>query len=895
MAIAVHPEGCRGCPLDEIGTGFTQIEGTGSLGVMVIAEASGEAEARDSLPLRPFAQSGSVFEKACQRASINRQQLAVTNVIRCRPPNNKLEGTEYEAEAINHCSQYLDAAVKKFKPRAILALGGVATRTLTGLTGPKLGVSNIRGMILHSNKYDLPVVASLHPSYIRRMGMRLTEVLTYDLSLAKQVAEGKRALEPIEKVKYVTDPDTTFLEMSLEAWGKHPDWAIGFDIETAYSIKEMDESGIELASDAITQIQFSIAPHWAVVLPWNKETKEFATKVLALPNDKYSWNGVLFDQRVLAKNGIHIAGRHIDGMDVWHVLQPDLPRGLQFVTSFYAPELGPWKHLSGSQMDFYGGRDVDSLMRIVPRMLADLEKRGVSRGYWEHCQRLRPILDRMCERGLPIDVEGQNQLRFQLEGEMRDLFAEIQTVVPRELLKYKKTSGGRDYYKGVPPEFKKIEGTNCQPEDFGYFKVEREGELHWAKLEGFNPNSSDQMKEYARLKGYKIPLAERANGEESETANDKTVLEWALKHDDPMCKKVVEYKKRQKIISTYIDGFRPGEDGRVHSEFGFGPATGQLASHNPSILNYPKHGELAKAVRNLIKAADGKILIEFDMKAFHAKTLGWLARSPAYMRLSDLDIHSYVAAHFIKGQIELGKKGLGKALGEYELMEWCQDTEGLENWLSLPDEELSVKLANIKRKYKSIRDEKAKRAILGIGFGMGASKLYKMNKEAFGSTAEANSIILLVRRLFPEVFEWQEATKDRAHRQSFLLSMHGSIRRFFEVKRWDPQDRRWKGGENAEECLAFLPASSAFGEIKDRIIEMEELGLLERYGLINHIHDSVVFECPLELVDECIPTIKAILERPSTILVDSVMGAFQCSADVQMGVRWGELKEIKVG
>lgn len=894
MAIAAKPAGCSGCVLEHIGTGFTQIEGTGSLGVMVIAEASGEAEARDSLPLRPFAQSGSVFEKACQRASINRQQLAVTNVIRCRPPNNKLEGTEYEVEAINHCSQYLDAAVKKFKPRAILALGGVATRTLTGLTGPKLGVSNIRGMILHSGKYDLPVVASLHPSYIRRMGMRLTEVLTYDLSLAKQVAEGKRALEPIEKVKYIIDPSQDTLDWIYDYWLENPQLALGFDIETAYSIKEMDESGIELASDAITQIQFSDQPAWAVVLPWNKETKEFATKVLALPNDKYSWNGVLFDQRVLAKNGIQINGRHIDGMDVWHVLQPDLPRGLQFVTSFYAPELGPWKHLSGSQMDFYGGRDVDSLMRIVPRMLADLEKRGVSRGYWEHCQRLRPILDRMCERGLPIDVEGQEKLRTQLEQEMKVLFEEIQTVVPAELLKYKKTSGGRDYYKGLPPALKDLAlaGDLYKAASLGYYQVMREGEQRWAKLEGFNPNSSEQMKEYARLKGYKIPLAERANGEESETANDKTVLEWALKHDDPMCKKVVEYKKRQKIISTYIDGFRPGEDGRVHSEFGFGPATGQLASHNPSILNYPKHGELAKAVRNLIKAADGKILIEFDMKAFHAKTLGWLARSPAYMRLSDLDIHSYVAAHFIKGQIELGrsKKVVPEGLDGME-----KDIEGLDGWLKLPDEELLGRLANIKRKYKSIRDEKAKRAILGIGFGMGASKLYKMNKEAFGSVAEANGVILLVRRLFPEVFEWQEATKDRAHRQSFLLSMHGSIRRFFEVKRWDPQDRRWKGGENAEECLAFLPASSAFGEIKDRIIEMEELGLLARYGLINHIHDSVVFECPLELVDECIPTIKAILERPSTILVDSVMGAFQCSADVQMGERWGELKEIKVG
>ena len=86
------PSSCEGCPIASHGTDFTQIEGTGSLGVLIVGEASGEMEARDGLPLRPYAPAGSLLERTFKRMGLSRAQFSLTNCLRCRPRNNWLAG-----------------------------------------------------------------------------------------------------------------------------------------------------------------------------------------------------------------------------------------------------------------------------------------------------------------------------------------------------------------------------------------------------------------------------------------------------------------------------------------------------------------------------------------------------------------------------------------------------------------------------------------------------------------------------------------------------------------------------------------------------------------------------------------------------------------------------------
>src|SRR6185369_14508726 len=133
-----------GCPCYSHGTDFSQPEGKGSLGVLVVAEASGESEAREGLPLRPYAPAGSLFERAIRRLSFSREQFTLTNILRCHPRNNLLDDMPWEMGAIAQCRPHLSEVVEKTKPRVILTLGNIPLREMTGHIGASRTVSHMR-------------------------------------------------------------------------------------------------------------------------------------------------------------------------------------------------------------------------------------------------------------------------------------------------------------------------------------------------------------------------------------------------------------------------------------------------------------------------------------------------------------------------------------------------------------------------------------------------------------------------------------------------------------------------------------------------------------------------------------------------------------------------------
>src|SRR5271157_4819879 len=210
-----RPPSCDGCPCYAHGTDFSAIEGTGSLGVMIVAEASGEMEARDQLPLRPYAPAGSLLERTFRRMGYDRKQFALTNTLRCRPRNNWLSGAPWEYAALNKCRPNLDAAIRDRQPRAILALGDTATRELTGEAGEARGVSHLCGFVLRGPN-DIPVVPTYHPAFIRRGKASLQGVFARNLQRAVNVAAGRdrewmwgidpEKKETYERLNYITHP-----------------------------------------------------------------------------------------------------------------------------------------------------------------------------------------------------------------------------------------------------------------------------------------------------------------------------------------------------------------------------------------------------------------------------------------------------------------------------------------------------------------------------------------------------------------------------------------------------------------------------------------------------------------------------------------------------------------
>lgn len=355
------------CPIPNA-KGTLTPEGTGANKVLLLGEALGEAEAMDGLPFRPYAPAGSVLERAIRRAGYNRDQFVVWNVVPTQPPKNWLDGAPYEVDAIEWGRPYLEQVIERYQPQCIVALGSIPIRATTGLCGSKLGVSSLCGFILPS-RYNIPVVASFHPSFLRRGAMGLFGTMVRCLKLGVKVAHDRMQAQtpPVDAPPrgYIMHPGVDEANNFLCAIksGAYP--YLAYDIETPYSTEE-DTAEDADAHDArtIKSIQFSLTPNSGIFMPWREPYITMARTALAHPIPKLGWNIWRFDDPILRDNHAPIAGESHDLMWAWHHLQPDLPRGLQFA----AAQQGwpwPWKHLSDAHPAFYGIVDVACLQWMI--------------------------------------------------------------------------------------------------------------------------------------------------------------------------------------------------------------------------------------------------------------------------------------------------------------------------------------------------------------------------------------------------------------------------------------------------------------------------------------------------------------------------------------------------
>lgn len=410
----------------------------------------------------------------------------------------------------------------------------------------------------------------------------------------------------------------------------------------------------------------------------------------------------------------------------------------------------------------------------------------------------------------------------------------------------------------------------------GWITLPERTETRWCKLEPFNPNSPDQMRAYAAFHHHAVPK----NSKKKYAMDKETVEKLAKSTGDPLYKKCVEFREFEKM-RTYALGWMPSETGYVHSTGSFFPATGQLSYTNPNLQTAPnvgKYGPLAEEFRDGIEAPDGFVLIEADMKSYHAQTLGFEANCPAYIRLAKIDIHSYLATRMIKAPHS-----------EYAL-EWS-DGE-LKEWLGWYRKNFHLTDGT---PFKKIRDKQAKPGILGYGFGLGAGKLYRLNEDSFNNEKEAKLVLDTLDATFPEVKDFRDKTPLIAKRQgSKLISRYGCIRWFWDLQSFDSNRREYVHSGDWEKAIAYLPANVAFCHMKLAMKRLEDSGASERFGLILNIHDALLWMCEKSLMDEAMCVIKTEMERPSEYMLFADGTGLSVEVEMKVGPTWKVMKEVMV-
>jgi uracil-DNA glycosylase family 4 len=449
----------------------------------------------------------------------------------------------------------------------------------------------------------------------------------------------------------------------------------------------------------------------------------------------------------------------------------------------------------------------------------------------------------------------------------------------------------------------------------GWLELPERIETRWCKLERFNPGSHVQMKAYANYMHHKIPL-----NKERKRAMDKWTLDQlAKKTRDPLYRSTIEYRQFEKMASYAIQWMPKPVDAdkgwlypAAHPEFSFFPATGQLSSFNPNaqnVMSLSKYGPLAFEFRDAVEAPPGYKIIEADEKSFHVQTLGFEANCPSYIRLAKLDVHSYLA-------------GCLKKLPYFDqCIDW--DDAALLDFLKWHRKNYVFPDGT---PFQKVRDERAKVAVLAFGLGQMANSLFEGNRDSFlprwfldknehrelvtdidirkadrEGIHEAQLVHDTLNERFPELSTYRENTPLIARQHGDrLISRYGCVRWFYDITHWDARRREMVHGTDWEKAIAFPVQNDAHGYLKYALLRMnaplahDERGMLERYGFINTVHDSVVFCCPDALLDEALPNIKRELERPSEVLTFADGSGLSVECEVKVGRTWAAMKEVTI-
>ncbi len=144
---------CEKCELSRGRTKVVFGVGNETARLMFVGEAPGRDEDIQGIPF--VGRAGQLLDKILAAAGIDRDDVYIGNIIKCRPPNNRTPLTN-EIEA---CIPYLAKQVEFIKPTIICTLGLPATQTLLGIRG---SMGGLRGKIYRSE--DLRVIPTYHPA-----------------------------------------------------------------------------------------------------------------------------------------------------------------------------------------------------------------------------------------------------------------------------------------------------------------------------------------------------------------------------------------------------------------------------------------------------------------------------------------------------------------------------------------------------------------------------------------------------------------------------------------------------------------------------------------------------------------------------------------------------------
>jgi uracil-DNA glycosylase len=125
-AVYEEARNCTRCPLHQTRTNVVFGAGNADADLMFIGEAPGANEDRMGLPF--VGQAGKLLDKLLGEVGMDRKEVWICNVLKCRPPDNR----DPHPKEIEACQDYLRQQVDLIEPVVICTLGNFSTKLLRG-------------------------------------------------------------------------------------------------------------------------------------------------------------------------------------------------------------------------------------------------------------------------------------------------------------------------------------------------------------------------------------------------------------------------------------------------------------------------------------------------------------------------------------------------------------------------------------------------------------------------------------------------------------------------------------------------------------------------------------------------------------------------------------------
>lgn len=150
-------ENCMNCPLGETRNRFVFGSGNPNADLMFVGEAPGEREDLEGVPF--VGRAGKLLDDILKAIDLDREDVFIANVLKCRPPNNR----DPNREEIDTCEPYLLKQIELIQPKLLVALGRISATTLLRT---KDSLTSMRGQVFDYHGTDM--VVTYHPAALLR-------------------------------------------------------------------------------------------------------------------------------------------------------------------------------------------------------------------------------------------------------------------------------------------------------------------------------------------------------------------------------------------------------------------------------------------------------------------------------------------------------------------------------------------------------------------------------------------------------------------------------------------------------------------------------------------------------------------------------------------------------